>query len=465
MHWWLCKHSVTKQNTLLLIASYVFYACWDWRFLFLLVFSTGLDFFSGAKIFNAKTSTQKKYWLYISVVINVGFLAVFKYYNFFANELVELLQLFGLTITLSSLQIILPVGISFYTFHGLSYVLDIYKNKIKPEKNFITYSLFVSFFPLLVAGPIERATHLLPQLTVARKFNYSLAVDGLRQIFWGLFAKVVIADTCANFANYAFEQSNINGSTAFLGAVFFAFQIYGDFAGYSNIALGTAKLLGIELLQNFSFPYFSRNIAEFWKRWHISLSSWFKDYLYIPLGGNANGKLKTIRNVFIVFLVSGFWHGANYTFIVWGALHGLFFVALLVTNKHKTHKTIVAPQSLLPTLKEAIQILTTFGLVVFAWVFFRANNLHHALTYLQIIFNESLFSFPKFKIESSLVVATGLVLFFLLVEWIGRKGTYALQTLFTNQPIWIRYFGYYTLVILILGFGNKASKAFIYFQF
>lgn len=465
LHWWIGANNVRKQNTLLLIASYIFYGFWDWRFLFLLMFSTGLDFFSGTKIFNAKTLLKKKYWLYASVAINLGFLAIFKYYNFFATELVVLFKQLGLTITLKSLQIVLPVGISFYTFHGLSYVIDIYTNKIKPETNFTTYSLFVSFFPLLVAGPIERATHLLPQLTIARKFNYSLAVDGLRQILWGLFAKVVIADTCANFANYAFEQNSINGSTAFLGAVFFAFQIYGDFSGYSNIALGTAKLLGIELLQNFSYPYFSRNIAEFWKRWHISLSSWFRDYVYIPLGGSAKGKRLTIRNVCIVFLLSGFWHGANYTFIVWGALHALFFIPLLLKNNHKHYNTAVAAQSILPNAKEFLQMLFTFCLVVFAWIFFRANNLHDAYTYLVSIFNISFFTNPFFGVDNKLLLIVTLLCLFIVTEWMGRKGDFALQKLFNRKLIWFRYTYYYALLILIIAFANKDIKQFIYFQF
>lgn len=464
-HWWLCKGKVGNQNKWLCVASYIFYACWDWRFLFLLIFSTALDFFSGYKIYNSKSSTQKKYWLFLSVVINLGFLGVFKYYNFFAAQLIELFQVFGLTITLNSLQIILPVGISFYTFHGLSYVIDIYKNKIIPEKNFITYSLFVSFFPLLVAGPIERATHLLPQLTIARKFNYGLAMDGLRQILWGLFAKLVIADTCANYANYAFGENPINGSTAFLGAVFFAFQIYGDFAGYSNIALGTAKLLGVELLQNFSFPYFSRNIAEFWKRWHISLSSWFRDYVYIPLGGNAKGKWITIRNVCIVFLLSGFWHGANFTFIAWGLLHALLFVPLLVINRHKQFTQIVAANSYFPSIKEGLQMLLTFVLATLAWVFFRAENLQQAFSYINTIFSKSFFSLPFFGVDNKLLLVGALLVLFISIEWLGRKSTYALQTLFLNKPLWLRITSYYALTLFILAFSNKATKVFIYFQF
>jgi len=295
LYWFATKRNLRLQNILLLVSSYFFYACWDWRFMFLLIFSTYLDYFTGIKIHEASNKSIKKSWLWISVIINLGFLGVFKYYNFFVSSFADGLALLGIQSNPTTLQVILPVGISFYTFHGLSYVFDLYKDRIKPEKNFIDYSVFVSFFPLLVAGPIERATHLLPQIRQKRDFNYAKAVDGLRQILWGLFKKVVIADNCAEFANMIFDTSaGYNGSTHVLGALFFTFQIYCDFSGYSDIALGTARLFGIELLRNFAFPYFSRDIAEFWRRWHISLSSWFKDYLYIPLGGSKGGKWMNI---------------------------------------------------------------------------------------------------------------------------------------------------------------------------
>ena len=283
LYWFVINKKLNAQNSLLLLASYFFYACWDWRFLFLLVFSTILDYYTGLKMYNSKNKKNKTFWFWLSISINLGFLGIFKYYNFFAESFTELISKFGINLTPSSLNIILPVGISFYTFHGLSYVIDIRKNRIKAENNFIDYSVFVSFFPLLVAGPIERATHLLPQIKKKRVFSYSKSVDGLKQIVWGLFKKVVIADQCAEYANIIFNNSaDFSGSTLVLGGILFTFQIYGDFSGYSDIAIGTAKLFGIDLLRNFAFPYFSRNIAEFWRRWHISLSTWFKDYLYIP---------------------------------------------------------------------------------------------------------------------------------------------------------------------------------------
>jgi alginate O-acetyltransferase complex protein AlgI len=343
LYWFFTKGNLKLQNILLLVASYFFYACWDYRFLFLLIFSTLLDYFTGLKIYEAKGKHKKKFWLWLSICINLGFLGVFKYYNFFVSSFAEALSSFGLHINYSTLNVILPVGISFYTFHGLSYVLDIYNNKIKPNRNFINYSVFVSFFPLLVAGPIERATHLLPQIERKREFDYSKAIDGLRQILWGLFKKIVIADNCAEYANLIFNNSDqYGGSTLLLGAIFFTFQIYCDFSGYSDIALGTARLFGIDLLRNFAFPYFSRDIAEFWRRWHISLSSWFRDYLYIPLGGSKGGTLKKVRNTFIIFLVSGFWHGANWTFIVWGLLNAIYIMPSILFNTNRNNLDMVA---------------------------------------------------------------------------------------------------------------------------
>jgi len=328
LYWFVANRSLLWQNILLLVASYYFYACWDWRFLFLLIFSTLLDYYTGLRISAADNRKWRLFWLWLSISVNLGFLGVFKYYNFFVLSFAELLRGFGLEADPLTLNVILPVGISFYTFHGLSYVIDIYYGKIRAERNFIDYAVFVSFFPLLVAGPIERATHLLPQIQRERKFDEARAVDGLRHILWGLFKKIVIADNCAEFADQIFNNSEqYGGLTLVLGALFFTFQIYCDFSGYSDIALGTARLFGIELLRNFAFPYFSRDIAEFWRRWHISLSTWFRDYLYIPLGGSKGGTRMKVRNTFIIFLVSGFWHGANWTFIAWGGSECYLFPA------------------------------------------------------------------------------------------------------------------------------------------
>lgn len=388
LYWFVTNKSLKLQNTLLLVSSYFFYACWDYRFLFLLIFSTLLDYFTGIKMSEAERPRMKKFWFWLSVIVNLGFLGVFKYFNFFAESFSQALSLLGFHTSPWVLHIVLPVGISFYTFHGLSYVIDIYKDRIRPEKDFVTYSVFVSFFPLLVAGPIERATHLLPQIKKPRTFDYSQAVDGLKQILWGMFKKVVIADNCAYYANMIFNNAtDYSGSTLVIGALFFTFQIYCDFSGYSDIALGTARLFGIELLRNFAYPYFSRDIAEFWRRWHISLSSWFRDYLYIPLGGSQGGTWMKVRNTFIIFLVSGFWHGANWTFIVWGALNALFIMPLIIFNKNRHHLEIVAQGRTLPTFRELVNMILTFSLATLAWIVFRAENIAHAWQYVSKIFS------------------------------------------------------------------------------
>lgn len=465
LYWFATKRNLRFQNILLLVASYFFYACWDWRFLFILIFSTFLDYFTGIKIHEASNHRSKTFWLWLSISINLGFLAVFKYYNFFAAEFAEGLSLLGFNANLGSLQIILPVGISFYTFHGLSYVIDLYKDRIKPERDFIDYSLFVSFFPLLVAGPIERATHLLPQIGKPRAFDYTKAVDGLRQILWGLFKKIVIADNCAEFANNIFNNSADNsGSAHVLGALFFTFQIYCDFSGYSDIALGTARLFGMDLLRNFAFPYFSRDIAEFWRRWHISLSSWFKDYLYIPLGGSKGGMWMKIRNTFIIFLVSGFWHGANWTFIVWGFLNALFIMPSIIFNTNRNNLDIVAKGKLFPSLKDFLAICLTFSLTVLAWIFFRANNVTHAFHYIAEIFSPSLFTTPHFKGEEDVFPIAILVVLFLFIEWLGREQQYAIAQLGLKWKRSLRYAFYYAIILAIFWFGGKEQQ-FIYFQF
>jgi D-alanyl-lipoteichoic acid acyltransferase DltB (MBOAT superfamily) len=461
LYWFWTKKSLKGQNLLLLVSSYFFYACWDWRFLFLLIFSTLLDYFTGLKMAEASNQKEKKFWFWLSILVNLGFLGVFKYYNFFATSFAEAISSLGLQVNPWTLKVILPVGISFYTFHGLSYVIDIYYDRIKAEKNFIDYSVFVSFFPLLVAGPIERATHLLPQIQKERTFDFSKAVDGLRQILWGLFKKVVIADQCAGHANLIFNNSDgYSGSTLLLGALFFSFQIYGDFSGYSDIALGTARLFGIELLRNFAFPYFSRDIAEFWRRWHISLSTWFRDYLYIPLGGSKGGTWMKVRNTFIIFLVSGFWHGANWTFIVWGFLNALFIMPSIILNTNRNNLEIVAKGKLQPGLKDFASICLTFGLTVFAWIFFRAEHITHAFQFISGIFTKSLFSIPQILPKTLFLY----ILFFIWIEWLGRENQFAIATVGKKLAKPIRWGFYYLLVFAIL-YNSGAEEQFIYFQF
>jgi D-alanyl-lipoteichoic acid acyltransferase DltB (MBOAT superfamily) len=461
LYWLLQNKDLKWQNLLLLLASYYFYACWDYRFMFLLMFSTFLDFFTGIKMADAKNNGGKRFWFWTSIIINLGFLGVFKYYNFFAENLQASLAAIGWQVDFWTLQVILPVGISFYTFHGLSYVIDIYYNRITPNRNIVNYSVFVSFFPLLVAGPIERATHLLPQIETKRNFNYAKSVDGLRQILWGLFKKVIIADNCATYANEIFNHyQDHNGATLFVGAIFFAVQIYGDFSGYSDIALGTARLFGIELLRNFSYPYFSRDIAEFWRRWHISLSSWFKDYLYIPLGGSKGGKWMQIRNTFIIFLVSGFWHGANWTFIAWGFVNALYFLPLMLLGSNRNNIGIVAEEKAYPSLRELGQMALTFALTCLAWIFFRAESMTQALGIFKSIFSTSLFALPA--VRPTYMILT--VISFFVIEWMGRRDPFAIQHFLTSKKRWIRWGFYYVLIISILLFAGK-EQTFIYFQF
>lgn len=461
LYWFVFNKNLRIQNILLLVSSYFFYACWDWRFLFLLIFSTFLDYYTGIRMTDSADSKQRRFWFWLSISVNIGFLGFFKYYNFFADSFASAVAPFGWKVHPWTLNVILPVGISFYTFHGLSYVIDIYKGRIKAERDFVDYSVFVSFFPLLVAGPIERATHLLPQIQQSRSFDYSKAIDGLRQILWGLFKKVVIADQCAEYANLIFNNAaDHSGSTLVMGALFFAFQIYGDFSGYSDIALGTARLFGIDLLRNFAFPYFSRDIAEFWRRWHISLSTWFRDYLYIPLGGSKGGLWMKVRNTFIIFLVSGFWHGANWTFIAWGLLNALFIMPSIVLNTNRTNLDIVARGRLLPGWRDFFSILLTFALTLFAWIFFRSDSLTHAFQYLSGIFSASLFSIPEYKPKVLLL----LIAVFIAIEWMGREEQYAIARLEYKMPATVRWGFYYAAVIAILAFAGSKQQ-FIYFQF
>lgn len=461
LYWLGTKENLKLQNILLLVSSYFFYACWDWRFLFLLIFSTLLDYFTGIKMSGTKNKTLKKFWFWLSISINLGLLGVFKYYNFFAESFASALDNIGLTVNPWSLKVILPVGISFYTFHGLSYVIDIYKDRIKAEKNFIDYSVFVSFFPLLVAGPIERATHLLPQIQKKRTFDYSKAVDGLRQILWGLFKKVVIADQFAEYANQIFNNAaGYSGSTLVLGAVFFTFQVYCDFSGYSDIALGTARLFGIELIRNFSYPYFSRDIAEFWRRWHISLSTWFRDYLYIPLGGSKGGTWMKVRNTFVIFIVSGFWHGANWTYIVWGFLNALYIMPSIIFNTNRNNLDIVAKGKCFPTLLELFQMILTFSLTVFAMIFFRSDNLSSAIQYIKIIFSPSILTVPSILP----IMLLPLLSFFILLEWNGREWKYAIEQYGNKWHVSIRWC-FYSLIVLSILFLQGKNQTFIYFQF
>ena len=463
LYWFVAQRNLRLQNALIVAASYVFYGWWDWRFLSLIIFSTLVDYSIGRRLNYEEKQGTRKLLLWSSIIVNLGFLGFFKYYNFFLDNFIVAFSFLGQEIQANSLNIILPVGISFYTFQTLSYTIDVYNKKLEPTEDFIAFSAFVCFFPQLVAGPIERATNLLPQFYKKRTFEYDKAVDGLRQILWGLFKKVVIADNCAEYANLIFNNyQDYNGSTLLLGAIFFTFQIYGDFSGYSDIAIGTSRLFGFKLMQNFATPYFSRDIAEFWRRWHISLSTWFRDYLYIPLGGSKGGIWMKVRNTFIIFLVSGFWHGANWTFIVWGGLNALYFLPLLLLKRNRTNLGVIAEGRRLPNIRESFQMGTTFMLAVIAWIFFRAENIHMALDYLGDLFSPSLFSRPIFPGISTAKWTVGMTVVFLLVEWYSRGMIHGLKVL--PQKGFLRYAVYCVLFLVIL-FYSGSEQQFIYFQF
>jgi alginate O-acetyltransferase complex protein AlgI len=464
LYWFVTNRNLRLQNILVVVSSYVFYGWWDWRFLSLIMFSTLVDYTVGRSLKNQEHPGKRKALLMTSILVNLGFLGFFKYFNFFLDNFVAAFTFFGAEIKASSLNVILPVGISFYTFQTLSYSIDVYRRKMEPTKDIIAFAAFVAFFPQLVAGPIERATNLLPQFLKKRTFDFNQASDGLRQMLWGLFKKIVIADNCAEYANMIFNNSDAySGSTLVLGAFFFAFQIYGDFSGYSDIAIGTARLFGFNIMKNFAFPYFSRDIAEFWRRWHISLSSWFRDYIYIPLGGSRGGAWMKIRNTFVIFVVSGFWHGANWTFIVWGALNALYFLPLMLLKRNRQNVDLVAEGKLFPSLRELGGMLLTFVLTLIAWVFFRADSVGHAFAYLGGIFNASLFTVPS-VLSVRMVLILVVVVAFAVFEWFHRDREYALQI--DNRQL-SRPWRYALYFVLILGIGwlGGATQDFIYFQF
>lgn len=465
IYWFVVNRNLRLQNAFLLVASYFFYGWWDWRFLSLIAFSSFTDYWVGLGLTRFQDKGRRKLLLTISIVTNLAFLGFFKYYNFFAESFADAFTLLGSHIEPSRLNIILPVGISFYTFQTLSYTIDVYKGKLEPTRNILDFFVFVSFFPQLVAGPIERATNLLPQVLNPRKFDYDKAIDGARQILWGLFKKIVIADNCARHVNIIFDNyDSYSGSTLVLGVVFFAFQIYGDFSGYSDIAIGTSRLFGFNLMRNFAFPYFSRDIAEFWRRWHISLSTWFRDYLYIPLGGSRGSMTIKVRNTMVVFLVSGFWHGANWTFIVWGAINALYFLPLILTNRNRTYLDTPAQGRLFPSFGEAVNIALTFAMTLFAWIFFRAPTLSDAVGYVNGIFSSSILSVPWFPGVREALVPLVMIVLFVIIEWLGRDREYAIQDIGkTSRPV-VRWALAYVLAMVIFLYGGQ-QQDFIYFQF
>lgn len=457
MLYWFVFRALKWQNAFVVLASYLFYGWWNWRFLLLIFITTFASYLSGVLI--GRYQSRAKIVCVANIVLNLGILCIYKYYNFFASQLATLL---GVEADAFMLHLVLPVGISFYTFQALSYSIDVSKGKIAPTNNFWAFAAFISFFPQLVAGPIERATNLLPQFLQHRTFSYAQATDGMRQILWGLFKKMVVADTCAETANYVFAEfhnQHIGSLFLVVGAVAFAFQIYGDFSGYSDIAIGTAKLFGIRLKQNFSVPYFSRSVAEFWRRWHISLNTWFVDYVYIPLGGSRCGRIKMIRNTFVIFLLSGLWHGANWTFVAWGAYHAMLFVPFVLMRTNRKYLDVVAPDSLLPTAKEVGQMALTFVLVVIGWIFFRAENIADAFCFLyQMVTRVNVF-YPLGNHIYGILWA----LLMLMVEWSARKREHALSYV----PIpskHLRLIIYVAIFVIIIACRGQQQE-FIYFQF
>ncbi|WP_425628941.1 MBOAT family O-acyltransferase [Cellulophaga lytica] len=465
LYWVVVNKNLQLQNFLLLVASYVFYGWWDWRFLSLIAFSTLVDYSLGVLLGKEEKESKRKVYLWTSIIVNLGFLGFFKYYNFFVESFVDAFTFFGQEIEIGTLNIILPVGISFYTFQTLSYTIDVYKRNLEPTKNFIAFGAFVSFFPQLVAGPIERASNLLPQILKKRSFNYCEAKDGLRLMLWGLFKKVVIADSLSPIVNDIFSNySTLSSPVLIMGAIFFAFQIYGDFSGYSDIAIGTAKLFGIELMSNFKFPYFSKNIGEFWRRWHISLSTWFRDYLYIPLGGSRGSKLKGIRNVFAIFIVSGFWHGANWTFIFWGLFHALLFLPSFILGTNRKYVEIAKSGfNIVTAIKNVYRTVLTFALVTVGWVFFRAETISDAFTYLKrivTVFSVGDYSHPNgYRLIDYLL----LLLFFVAYEYIIRNKE---RNPISFKNKYVRLLVYILLVFLMLLFyDDGVDRSFIYFQF
>ena len=461
LYWFVTNKNLKAQNLLIVVASYVFYGWWDWRFLTLILFSTIIDYSIGIGLSKQENMHKRKILLCISIIVNLGFLGFFKYYNFFLDNFISAFSFFGSEINGNYLNIILPVGISFYTFQTLSYTIDVYKRKLEPTNSFFAFTAFVCFFPQLVAGPIERATNLLPQFYKKRIFNNNQAIDGLYLILWGLFKKMVIADSCAIYVNQIFSNyEDMNSISLLLGGIYFAFQIYGDFSGYSDIAIGTSKLFGINLMSNFKFPYFSRDIAEFWRRWHISLSTWFRDYLYIPLGGSKGSKLQSFRNIFIIFLVSGFWHGANWTFIVWGALNALYFIPMFLAKRNRKNLNIVAEGKTLPSFSDLISILTTFLLVVIGWIFFRADNISTAILYIKNMFQLNFENGFQYLATERYTPELLLLIFgFIILEWNSRENEHPFFGKWKHLKIVIILIG-----LITLGVYSNASE-FIYFQF
>ena len=461
--YWLLGSRLRLQNLFVVAASYVFYGWWDWRFLALIVFTSAWSWLFGLLEANAAPrSAASKMRLALSCVINLGILGAFKYYDFFVGQAAGLLRACGFEPHIAFLQVVLPVGVRFYTFQALSYTIDVYRRQIAPTRDPIAFFAFISFFPQLVAGPIERATNLLPQFLRPRVFDYDAAVLGCRQMLWGFFKKCVVADNCAVAVNFLLNDAGFdNGLGIWLGMLLFAFQIYGDFSGYSDIAIGCSRLFGISLMRNFAYPFFARDIAEFWRRWHISLTTWFRDYLYIPLGGSRCSKAKMVRNTFAIFLVSGLWHGANWTFVAWGAFHALLFLPLLLGGRNRKYLSGVAEDRWYPTPAELAMMLKTFLLAMAGWIVFRATSLAEARRWFCDIANFASYGLDVYYPHAGRVVFPMIGLMF-VCEWVNRREQFG----FARLPRWTipRWLLYFALTLLVFMYA-PGSQTFIYFQF
>ena len=461
--YWLLGSHLRLQNLFVVAASYVFYGWWDWRFLALIVFTSAWSWLFGLLEANAAPrSAASKARLALSCVINLGILGAFKYYDFFVGQAAGLLRACGFEPHIAFLQVVLPVGVSFYTFQALSYTIDVYRRQIAPTRDPIAFFAFISFFPQLVAGPIERATNLLPQFLRPRVFDYDAAVLGCRQMLWGFFKKCVVADNCAVAVNFLLNDAGFdNGLGIWLGILLFAFQIYGDFSGYSDIAIGCSRLFGIRLMQNFAFPFFARDIAEFWRRWHISLTTWFRDYLYIPLGGSRCGAWKRVRNTFVIFLVSGLWHGANWTFVAWGAFHAALFLPLLLGGRNRRHLDVVAENCALPSLRELGEMLRTFFFALLGWTLFRAQSIGEAGRWFRDMVDVRTFG-SLHHLPRETTIAAVAVAALLLVEWFNRREAYGCARL---PRLTSMRWGVYFVLLWLVVFYTPGSQTFIYFQF
>ena len=460
LYWFVFNRNLKMQNLFVVVASYVFYGWWDWRFLGLIVFTSLSSYLSGLYIDKYRDTPMKARAVSaLNIIVNLLVLGLFKYYDFFATSFADAF-LGGRTDGLL-LKLVLPVGISFYTFKALSYSIDVYRGKMEPTRDIVQFFAFVAFFPQLLAGPIDRAATLLPQFAKSRAFEYETGADGMRQILWGLFKKVVIADNCAIYVDQVFSSYQTqSGSTLLLAAIMYTFQIYGDFSGYSDMAIGTGKLFGFRFMQNFKVPYFSRDIAEFWRRWHISLTSWFRDYIYIPMGGSRCSKAKIVRNTFVVFLVSGLWHGANWTFIAWGAYHALLFLPLILPGKNRRYRDTVAEGKVLPSIKETGQMILTFLLVVIGWIIFRADSIGMAWGYIRNMCSPSFLTIPEAPGVTGVSIA---VCIMIIVEWIQRGKEHGLDIHRIQRPAF-RYAIYLVFTFLTILLAGH-SENFIYFQF